>query len=747
MKIKIYCILFILFACNEKQKPVEPEYNNPFDYKNDSTPFTLDARIDNGGITLNWSKVEISTLESYRLYKSISEDSNYKAIGTFYPDIFKYIDTNIENGQSYWYYVSAINNTKAETTRSNRTTVNIKTEPVLNINGGDTHTNSTQVNLTILAHSAQQMILSNTDNFNDSEWEDYATTKIWNLAPGLGLKAVYLKVKYEDFESDTVHSEIMFDSIAPSISLTVTPDSGITNETIFYLDPTGSSDNLCSKDCMNVHFDYENDGIYDTGWQSASLIYNEVYDIGGGDKTIKMQLTDGAWIIDTTSTIFVNTRPFAFFKATLDMEAKNSYYLDAELSNDYEDGELVQNRWDFNGDGIWDTDYVNDVSCKYKYTSLGKFSPKLEVIDTYGLSGYYSLELTIKPEIEYEQILNNTYKARAIRNCGNGEFIIAGSVSTDNGEDIWLMKIDSSGNFLWEKTFDGTDFGPTDSIFTMDYAYDVQVTSDGGYIIMGTNDVTHRLKAYFWLIKTDENGNKEWDKKLGGEGYEYSANSIKQTDDFGYIMSGSSMWKFKMIKSDMNGLIEWEKDINDFVLSGSADVELTNDGGYVSTGYVSLSGSAEDFYLVKTDALGNIIWDKTYGGSGSDRAEDVLVTNDNGYLIVGNTNSYGNGGNDIWLLKTDIDGNILWNKTFGGIDDDEAYDIHPDIDGGYLIAGCTESFGTGSMDFWVFKIDSNGNLEWDQTTGGSDVDFAFCVSEISTDKYFVVGNTRIAILK
>jgi hypothetical protein len=128
-----------------------------------------------------------------------------------------------------------------------------------------------------------------------------------------------------------------------------------------------------------------------------------------------------------------------------------------------------------------------------------------------------------------------------------------------------------------------------------------------------------------------------------------------------------------------------------------------------------------DFWLVKTDSSGNKQWDKTFGGTDWDEAHSVQQTSDGGYILAGETNSYGAGSCDFWLVKTDSNGNKQWDKTFGGIDHDKAVSVQQTSDGGYILAGETYSYGAGSRDFWLVKTDSNGNKQWDKTFGGTKV--------------------------
>jgi predicted secreted protein len=194
--------------------------------------------------------------------------------------------------------------------------------------------------------------------------------------------------------------------------------------------------------------------------------------------------------------------------------------------------------------------------------------------------------------------------------------------------------------------------------------------------------------------------------------------------------------------STSSAVTEWSERYGGLYDDAAYSLVNTNDG-YVLAGSTSSSGAGSyDFWLVKTDSNGNKAWDRPYGGVGDDEAYSVIQTSDGGYVLAGFTNSSGNGGYDFWLVKTDSNGTELWNETYGGPSNDEAYSIVQAGDGGYVLAGYTRSFGNGGSDFWLVKTDASGNQQWDKTYGEerSD-DKAYCVVQANGQGYALVGYT------
>jgi nicotinamide riboside kinase len=229
------------------------------------------------------------------------------------------------------------------------------------------------------------------------------------------------------------------------------------------------------------------------------------------------------------------------------------------------------------------------------------------------------------------------------------------------------------------------------------------------------------------------------------------AYSVQQTSDGGYIVAGSTRsfgagrHDIILIKTDANGNRIWAKTYGGTEDDRAYAVQQTSDGGYIVAGSTrSFGAGRDDIILIKTDANGNRIWAKTYGGTEDDRAYAVQQTSDGGYIVAGSTRSFGAGRHDIILVKTDANGNRIWAKTYGGTEDDRAYAVQQTSDGGYIVAGSTRSFSGGRDDIILIKTDANGNIIWAKTYEGTDddMDRAYAVQQTSDGGYIVAGSTR-----
>jgi hypothetical protein len=290
----------------------------------------------------------------------------------------------------------------------------------------------------------------------------------------------------------------------------------------------------------------------------------------------------------------------------------------------------------------------------------------------------------------------------------------------------------------WEKTFGGTGTA---------YGYSVQQTTDGGFIITGESPSEYGVAV--WLIKTDGNGVEQWIESFGGTSAEWGT-SVQQTTDGGYIItgitySGNGSGDTYLIKTDASGVEQWTKTFGSYNSDYGYSVQQTTDGGYIITGVTHSFGNGPsyegDVYLIKTDGNGDSLWTKTFGGTSDDWGYSVQQTTDGGYIITGFTHSFGNGGYDVYLIKTDGNGIEQWTKTFGGTIDDLGYSVQQTTDGGYIITGQTGSFGNGGNDVYLIKTDGSGIEQWTKTFGGTNSDYARSVQQTTDGGYIICGGT------
>ncbi|MBC8224414.1 hypothetical protein H8E65_07490 [Candidatus Bathyarchaeota archaeon] len=312
----------------------------------------------------------------------------------------------------------------------------------------------------------------------------------------------------------------------------------------------------------------------------------------------------------------------------------------------------------------------------------------------------------------------------------------------------WALADTSPPYAEWSRTFGGSED---------DSGLSVQETSDGGYIITGN---TYSVSTGGWdayLVKTDSQGREEWNRTFGGPDFDVGY-SVRETIDGGYIIAGytgpidAPGARAYLVKTDSQGLEEWSRTLGDSQDDGGRSVQETSDGGYIITGHaIPFGADATDVYLVKTDSQGLEEWSRTFGGSSTDEGYSVQQTSDGGYIITGTTWSFGDGGGDVYLVKTDSQGLEEWSRTFGGSDFDVGYSVQETRDGGYIIAGVRDGVYTPPMtlrtneavfgDVYLVKTDSQGLEEWSRTFGGSEDDGGRSVQETSDGGYVIAGWT------
>ena len=278
----------------------------------------------------------------------------------------------------------------------------------------------------------------------------------------------------------------------------------------------------------------------------------------------------------------------------------------------------------------------------------------------------------------------------------------------------------------------------------------IQQTTDGGYIVTGSTQSFGAGSSDIWILKLSSAGDVEWQKTYGGNASE-GVGSIQQTADGGYIVAGCTYSfgagdaDFWILKLSSTGDVEWQKTYGGSSEDGanSISIQQTADGGYIVAGRtISFGAGSEDIWILKLSSTGDVEWQKTYGGNDIDKAFSIQKTEDGGYIVAAYTFSFGAGSEEIWILKLSSTGDVEWQKTYGGNSADAVYSIQQTADGGYIVAGYTFSFGAGEVDIWVLKLFSNGDVEWQKTYGGNDFDSARSIQQTADGGYIVAGGTR-----
>ena len=344
---------------------------------------------------------------------------------------------------------------------------------------------------------------------------------------------------------------------------------------------------------------------------------------------------------------------------------------------------------------------------------------------------------------------------------------------TNESFDFWLTKFSSEDTLLWQKTFGGSDD---------DRGYDVVATQDGGFALLGFSksadgDVSeNKGNQDFWFLKITANGVISWQKTFGYSGSD-SGTTLIQTSDNGYLITGvldvtaskgqgnskaaqkhagGDVWAIKLTNS---GDLEWSKYFGGSFTDTPFGVVETADNNYL----IAASSDSEDFnitnnkgtydfWVLKIASDGNLIWEKSFGGSEIEEPRGITNTNDGNFVIVGDTRSQdkdvsiNNGGADLWIIKISTDGNLIWEKTHGGSSFDVARSISKTQDNGFIIAGNSRSSDVGftnqgQNDAWILKVDNSGNKVWQKFIGGSQNEFLFDAIELNNQSIIAVGET------
>lgn len=377
--------------------------------------------------------------------------------------------------------------------------------------------------------------------------------------------------------------------------------------------------------------------------------------------------------------------------------------------------------------------------------------------------------------------------AQAVIATTDGGYAVLGFSNSTDGDligkttavnDYWLLKLDAQGNLQWNKTYGGS---------MDDRGQSLVQTADGGFALTGyamSSDGDGSVNNGFhdnWVIKLDAVGSLQWEKSFGFSGHDHSYDIIEtqdgglffcgflditsaQSDGYsekgGIATTAHGVGEFWGTKLDAAGNLQWRKYFGGTNNDRSHAVVQSEDGGFVLSGFsesndfdIKDSRGSYDFWVLKIDRNGELLWQNSYGGSGIEISYDIVTAGDKGYVVVGNTFSddgdisKNHGESDIWMIKIDDDGTLVWERNFGGGAFDAAQSVALSSDGGFIISGNSKSSGVdvtanaGENDMWLIKTDNNGQMVWQKAFGGDGLDYGYDALETEDGSIVMVGES------
>ena len=330
----------------------------------------------------------------------------------------------------------------------------------------------------------------------------------------------------------------------------------------------------------------------------------------------------------------------------------------------------------------------------------------------------------------------------SVLQTNDGGYLVVGYTESYGvgGRDVYLIKTDENGDILWTRTYGGS---------ANDQASILLSSNDNKYLIVGLTSSFGNGSCDVYAVKIDNNGDIIWTKTYGGIEEDCGYGGFQSNDTIALIvgttMSYSPVFNsIYVIKINVNGDTLWEKMYYKNTANDGFCIIETSSNGYLITGSTSNVGNntSRDCFIIKTNNYGDTIWTKTYGGADDDQAFSACLTNDSCYIISGPTKSFGQGGFDIFLMKLNADGDKLWTKTYGGVADDWGGMVQKTIDNGFIITGYTKSYGAGGWDVYLIKTDANGDTLWTRTFGGAGDEWGCSVKQTSDNGYIISGYTN-----
>jgi hypothetical protein len=330
-----------------------------------------------------------------------------------------------------------------------------------------------------------------------------------------------------------------------------------------------------------------------------------------------------------------------------------------------------------------------------------------------------------------------TEVGNAVRELPGGGYIVVGYTSSFGAgeEDVWLLRTDPAGDTLWTRAIGGSE---------ADFGWDVRATGDGGHMVVGYTNSVGAGGDDVYLIRTDGEGSVLWARTYGGPDDE-RAWAFHETPTGGYVIAaqtnsyGAGDWDLFLIRIEADGDTVWTRTLGGPGIDRAFATEPTSDGGSVFAGITSNGASGPlDATLIRVDSAGDVVWAHSYGGEGSDIGHGVAAAPDGGFLLVGYTDSFGAGASDIYLVRTDGDGAVIWTRTLGDAGDDRAMMAAPMTGGGYALAG----YASGGDQYWSARltaVSDGGAVLWDEAFGSSGTDRGVMVQETADGAFIFTG--------
>tara|TARA_B110001450_G_scaffold30774_1_gene26839 strand:- start:168 stop:1496 length:1329 start_codon:yes stop_codon:yes gene_type:complete len=393
------------------------------------------------------------------------------------------------------------------------------------------------------------------------------------------------------------------------------------------------------------------------------------------------------------------------------------------------------------------------------------------------------IETTI--ELDFSQTLGGSKNDAfySVKKTADGGYIAAGysqsndfdiNFKTNESFDILVAKFSFDNTLEWKKTFGGAED---------DRGAEIVQTLDGGFAVLGFSKSSDReistnaVSQDFWLVKLSNNGTLVWEKSFGFSGADYGT-TLTETEEGGLLITGvldvsasggqgnakttivnHAGGDFWVLKLNRRGELEWSKYYGGSFTDTPLGIVKTTDNGFILVGSsdsndvdIKNNKGSYDFWVIKLSSNGVLLWEKSFGGSEIDEARAISASHDGNFIVVGDTRSsdgdinLNNGGADIWVLKISTEGNLIWEKTFGGTGFDVAQSISMTQDNGFVIAGSSRSSDNGftnqgQNDALILKINSEGILEWQKIIGGSEIDFLYDAVELDDKTIIAVGES------